>query len=227
VRVVPFQQRKAEGQAYRDVPTAAEAYDHGLTYLSLPPMLDPEVERTARPAWLKPHQATVDKLRAEISPDGRPVVGLAWTSGMRTGSRAKKYPNLEAVAEAVRDLDAHVVSIQYGRTRADIRALKELGVPVLSIDRLDLKNNLEAQAALGAACDKVVGVANASVALAAATGVSCFMFSTHQGWSALGQSYLPWYRDVRLFSQGDDGDWMPAARAMRAALGEELEALRA
>ncbi|MCH8489111.1 MAG: hypothetical protein LAT81_04160 [Oceanicaulis sp.] len=84
---------------------------------------------------------------------------------------------------------------------------------------LDLKDDLDGVAAIGKACDLVLGPMNASTNLAAAVGGNVwFIRPTLISWAMLGQREMLWYPQTRTFAGQFYRDWAGAMTAVTQAL---------
>ncbi|ADZ71185.1 tetratricopeptide repeat protein [Polymorphum gilvum] len=129
-----------------------------------------------------------------------PVVGVAWRSGQLDAWRARWYLNIMQMAPILKTTGIVFVNLQYGALEREIRWVREaLGLDFQSFDDIDLRDDLEAAAALTACVDLVIS-SNTSVAdLAGAVDVPCWRFGPPNGISLLGQQNPPWHRSVTYY----------------------------
>jgi len=176
-----------------------------------------------RRRYLEADAQKVAALRRRLRGDGRRLVGLSWHSIAPKVGAAKSL-ELAALEPLLRRPDLRFVSLQYGDTAAERRAVRErFGVEVAAVDELDLFNDLDSLAALVAACDTVVTISNTTAHLAGALGVDTQLMlprgvARHWYWHE-GRDDSPWYPSLRIHRQLRAGDWRPVLDAVIAALG--------
>ncbi|MGH8622785.1 MAG: hypothetical protein ACRET3_11645 [Burkholderiales bacterium] len=104
------------------------------------------------------------------------------------------------------------MNLQYGNTQSDREELRRRhGLELIHLDDVDLFNDLEALAALCAACDLVITVSNVTAHMAGALGKPVWLLPpASQGkiwyWFS-GRSDSPWYPSMRIFEQAVPGSW--------------------
>lgn len=166
----------------------------------------------------------IAELRRRAPLDGPgPVVGLSWTSGNRTGLRARSYLDLDDLLPLFEIPDVAFVLLDYTDRSAEIAALEARhGHRLHRWDDLDLFDDLETVAALTAAMDLVIS-ANTSVAdMSGALGVPTWRFGPVTGVTLLGAENPPWYPDTRYFRLAPEAP----AREVVPRLAAELAAWR-
>jgi tetratricopeptide (TPR) repeat protein len=143
----------------------------------------------------------------EQTGDG-PYIGVCWRSGKTAGYRALQYAPLEAWAAFIARLPGTVVSVQYDAREDEIEALSQMsGKPIVMIDDLDQKSELDRTAALLASLDTVVSAPTAVSWLAAGTGVDTYKVLYDTSWTAFGQAYEPFGPACELVMPETRGDW--------------------
>ncbi len=176
-----------------------------------------------RPAFLAPDPQRVAHWRGLLQREGGgPRLAITWRSGLLTGERRRLYAPLERWGPVLATPGAVLVNLQYGACEDELRAAEAaLGVSVWRPPGLDLRDDLEGLAALGCACDRVLGCANATTNLTAACGAPTWIVAT-PGWPQLGAAAYPWYPAARAFTaRGFDG-WAAPLEAMAQALRRDL-----
>jgi tetratricopeptide (TPR) repeat protein/ADP-heptose:LPS heptosyltransferase len=150
------------------------------------------------------------------------VVGLSWISANREIGPDKSIA-LADWAKVLGMPGVRFVDLQYGDTAREREALeKGHGLKILHLDELDLFNDLEALAALCAACDLVVTVSNVTAHMAGALGRPVWLLAPGaQGriwyWFCE-RSDSPWYPSMRIFTQPAPGRWQETLEAVAREL---------
>ncbi len=147
----------------------------------------------------------------------RPWIGVTWRAGTPSEVRAHalhKAVPLDALMRALAPLGGTVVALQRLPAAGEIEAASgALGRPVLDLSHVN--DDLEDALAVVSLLDRLVGVSNTNVHLAAAAGGSgdvLVPFPPEWRWSAAGPS--PWFPRFRVHRQGRDGDWSAALAAI-------------
>jgi hypothetical protein len=146
-------------------------------------------------------------------------VGVSWKSARTSGHRAKLYPPLGAWRPVFTTPGVTFVTLQYGEVAEDLVEARRLGAELWSPPGLNLTQDLDDAAALSAALDLAIGVANASTGLAAAAATPTWFILPRAAWPTLGQTRHPWFADTRLFQASGFDGWPQAFAAAAAALG--------
>jgi tetratricopeptide (TPR) repeat protein len=171
--------------------------------------------------------ARTAELRQRLKCDQRIVIGLSWKSqnAMLGKSKSARLRDFEPV---LRNPRCRFVNLQYGDTRAERDAVaREFGVDVEQVDGIDVTNDIDALAALIAACDLVVNVSNTSAHLAGALGKPVWIL-VPRGNARLwywfkDRADSPWYPTARLFRQQAIGDWGSVVAEVTGALENAVE----
>jgi len=163
----------------------------------------------ANRAYLKPDPSRVrfwqDRLAA-LGPG--PYVGACWRSMVMTAHRKKFFSALEMWRPMLETTSAKFINVQYGDCKAELAFMREnFGIVIHNFDDLDLKMNLDDNAALCAALDLVVSAPTAAAALAAATGTETWFLTAGRVWPQLGTDHYPWYQNTRVLTPEKFGDW--------------------
>jgi tetratricopeptide (TPR) repeat protein len=177
---------------------------------SLPKILRGSLDAFARPnAYLKPDGLQMAQWGGALASVGPgPFIGVCWRSGKSGGHRSLQYAPREAWAAFIGELPGVVVNVQYDAGDDEVEALGALaGRPILTIDGLDQKNDLDRTAALLASLDAVVTAPTAVSWLAAGVGVDTYKVLYDTSWTALGQNYEPFGPACELMMPDVRGDW--------------------
>ncbi len=147
-------------------------------------------------------------------------VGLCWRSGLLSGDRRKYYPTLEACAAVLRLPGVRFVNLQYDRCDDELEAAREsLGVEVIQLPGVDLKNDLDEVAAIIAALDAVVSATTSVAELAGALGLPVYRFDAAIPWTSFDTATVPWHPTVRAYSKvSTEEPWEPTMDRIAADL---------
>lgn len=175
--------------------------------------------------WLRPDSVRVDALRRRLGAAG-PVIGISWRSA-KTGIGIHKSAGLEQWDAVFAHPGATFVSLQYGDVTADIAAVRDRGVSVVSAAELgiDVFDDLDGLAALVAAMDMIVSTSNSTVHFAGALGVTTHLLVPNwRGklwyWGNAGET-CPWYPSLRLYRQTLSGQWRDVLAGVAAVMGPQ------
>ncbi len=176
------------------------------------PLLRPSVDAfPAEPRRLVVDAAQKERWSARLKEVGPgPYVGICWRSGMRSVKRNFHYASIGTWADALKDIDATFVSLQYDDCRAELVAARERGFHIVDFSsEIDLKNDIDNNAALCASLDLVASANTAAGALSAAVGTPTIWVSALKIWTMLGKAdSIPFYGTKNTVLHPDRlGDW--------------------
>jgi Tfp pilus assembly protein PilF len=215
--------KKLEGLFRRSFPGAkvygtrfseSRDWDHLIDY-SIPSDCLPSMFRlrnedfTGRP-FLTADPERRTQWRALFNGFKKPVIGIAWTGGLKiTGARKRSLP-LNAFLPILKAVDATWVSLEYKDRRDEIEELElEYGIKVLDYPRATKTLDYDDNAGLVAELDLVISVTTAVVHLSGGLGKECWCIAPNKPrffYGVKGDD-LPWYRSVSMFRQTKDGTW--------------------
>ena len=161
--------------------------------------------------YLKPSPDSQARWAERLGPGTGLRIGLSWRGGTAlTRAHARSMP-LERLASLLDLPGCEFVSLQYGDVRAEVEAVNA-GRPrqVRAFEPAEVDDYADL-AGLMANLDLVVSVQTSALHLAGALGVPAIgLIPRVAEWryGAQGDT-MPWYGSVRLFRQGEDGDWGP------------------
>ncbi len=180
----------------------------------------------AEPGFLPADPDRVAEMRAQLDALGPGLkAGIIWKSLLMTPNRAKFFSPFQQWAPVLRTPGVHFVNLQYGDVDEELaQADREYGVTIHQIDGLDVKNDLEGVAALGAALDLSMGPMTASTNLAAAAGGEYWVLGYQNQFTFHATDRMPWYPTARIFCPPAWGKWDPAMKKLAIALAERAEA---
>lgn len=172
-----------------------------------------------RRAYLPPDPERVAGFHAALEALGPGMkVGLCWKSKLMSATRRKYFSAFEAWRPVLQTPGVTFVSMQYGDIGEEVDwARRALGVDIHALD-VDLMDDLDGVAALGAALDLTIGPMNASTNLAAAAGGAIWIVALKSHWPLFGLDRLAFYPRSRAFSPRQAGDWDGAMAEVAEAL---------
>jgi len=180
-----------------------------------------------RRSYLIADQARAAAYRTQLNvAPGEKLVGISWLSKNVTFGKSKSTV-LADWAEVLRTPGVRFVDLQYDdatKERAKERAAlqSELGLNLLHIDGLDLRDDLDGLAALTAACDLVITVSNSTAHIAGALGIPVWvLIPAGMGkfwyWGLSGDS-TPWYPSATVIRQRTQEDWQTSFHTVAGKL---------
>lgn len=176
-------------------------------------------------AVLRPHRSSfshtaesflvADPVRAEhwqqrLSQLGTGLkIGLAWRSVDLAGGRGIHYPPLAELKPLLQVHGVEFINLQYCAAAEECAEIESmLGRPFYNFREVDHFDDLDASAALMAACDVVVAPCTATAALAAAVGVPVLeMAAVAVDGFQLGQQQSPWVPMLTRFGKHPEAPW--------------------
>lgn len=173
-------------------------------------------------AFLQPDPAEIEDWKARLADlsDGLKV-GLCWRSGMVTSGRGKGFAPLELWRPVFENTDATFINLQYGDVTEEVEEIQtRFGRTLHQMEGLDIRNNLDSNAALCSALDLVISAPTAAAALAASVGTKTWYVIRRKGWPTLGEQDFPFYPDTRIFEQQETGQWETVFQQIQPELGK-------
>jgi len=148
-----------------------------------------------------------------------PFVGVCWRSLVMTSARSKYFSPLENWAPVFENREATFINLQYGDVADDVADIaKRFGVTVHQPPELDLKDDLDGNAALCSVLDLVISAPTAASAIAGGVGTEVWLLTGGHVWPRLGAEHYPWYHRNRVFEPETYHDWPN----LMAQVGESL-----
>lgn len=161
--------------------------------------------------YLKADPERVAYWRKRFCQEGgkKPIIGVAWQGGAKETRVEQRSINAKMLDFCKRGT---AVSLQYGN-----HAEKEARQNGYLFFPESIGANLDEQAAMVAACDAIVTVAQTLVHLGGALGVPTHVLTPlYSSWRYGQGDRMVWYNSVRLHRQKVEGDWgRPLAEAKR------------
>lgn len=131
--------------------------------------------------------------RIDAISDGRTSVGICWRSGLLNVERNNNYTSISDWGTIFENKNLAFINLQYGDCEAEIvNAEQHFGIKIHRWPDIDLKNDLEAVAALIDNLDCVVSAGTAVAVFAEAMDKPVKVFVPGRGWTFLGQDHFPW-----------------------------------
>lgn len=149
--------------------------------------------------------------RALFDKINKPVIGIAWTGGVRhTGAKFREV-SLEELLPIFKSIDAHWVCLQYRDAQDEIDQFKSMhkDIDLVQYRFATLTDDYDDTAALVSECDLVVSMQTAVVHLCGGLGKECLTLLPKRSQWRYGESgdRCCWYKSVKLFRQKEWGEW--------------------
>ncbi len=163
---------------------------------SLPQLLRPTLASFEnKTTYLTPTSEPLNAMKAFVaSLPGSCRVGFAWRSGNMASHRQHHYGTLLDWKPLFAQSNVSVVNLQYGVTEQEREDLTNmLEGPLHEPEAIDLKDDMEAIAALTAAVDIVISPRTAVAVMAGALGKPTFTYGPASDPMCLGTSQMPWF----------------------------------
>jgi tetratricopeptide (TPR) repeat protein len=206
---------------------------------SLADLADYQVPAGSLPRWLRRSAGDFPRAERFLMADERkttkwreryrelgplPTIGIAWRAGTTVKTRRHRSAAIAEWEPLLATRHAQFVSLQYGATTEELTGFRMGHANVHSWPDADPLWDLDEFAAQVAALDLVISVGNATVHMAGALGVPCWvLLPRYWGWRwGVDRSDSVWYRSLHLFRQRTAGEWRPlfaeVAHRLEAAL---------
>lgn len=179
--------------------------------------------------YLKVEKERSNTLRAKYSNNNleRPIIGISWRSDNEVAGRHKST-QLAEWNDLISAIDADFVSLQYGETEKERKALEGLGGRHLISDPdINPMTDMDAFAHQVAAMDLVISTSNTTVHVAGALGHEVWTLvpeGTGRPWYwFLDRNDCLWYPSMRLYRQPQAGDWVTPLSAAQLDLAQWMQ----
>lgn len=137
-----------------------------------------------------------------------PKVGICWRSLMMTAKRSKYFSPMDYWAPVFKNENVQFINLQYGECADDIKYVQDrFGVTIHDFEELDLKDDLDDNAALCSALDLVLSAPTAAGALAGATGAPVWLLTIGDVWPTLGSDRFPFFPNNHVLRPDEYADW--------------------
>ncbi len=172
-------------------------------------------------SYLVPREDLVEVWRERYRQLGAgPKIGISWRGGAKFNTINKRSIPLIRWLSLL-DCGAHFINLQYGDSSEELSQLEqETAVCIHDWDDADPLHDLDNFAAQIAALDLVISIDNSTVHMAGALGKETWvLLPAVPDWRWFtDRDDTPWYQSLRLFRQGDVGDWEEVLVNIREAL---------
>ena len=205
---------------------SAHDYETQIALGSLPKHFRHELKDFSKVSagWLKADPARVKTIREKLSID-KPdkIIGISWFTKSGGSRSTKRNIPLDILAEYLKRVPGKYVSLQYGDTFEEIAKLRsDSCFEVVTLDEIDLFNDIDGLAALISACDTVISIDNLTVHLAGALGVETKVLLpeiAEERWGASGSDSY-WYDHLTLYRKDKSDSW---AKQLECLINEILD----
>jgi len=154
------------------------------------------------------------------------TVGILWKSLKMDAARSKHFAPFEMWKPVLKTPGVVFINLQYGEVTEELaEAEARFGVKIHQPQDIDLKDDLDGVAAIGKACDLVMGPMNATTNLTAAVGgLVWFIRPINVAWTMLGEPEMLWYPGSRTFAGERYRDWAGGMKRMAREFSAFVEA---
>ena len=114
---------------------------------------------------------------SKIRENKKLTIGLSWRSGLMAKGRVQHYSSLDQWTRLLQSEKVRVICTQYSDIDEDIKSLEPDVRKRLYVPDVDMKNDIEALAAILSNCDLVVGPSSATTMLAGSLGRRTTIFA--------------------------------------------------
>ena len=148
---------------------------------------------------------------SKIRENKKLTIGLSWRSGLMAKGRVQHYSSLDQWTRLLQSEKVRVICTQYSDIDEDIKSLEPDVRKRLYVPDVDMKNDIEALAAILSNCDLVVGPSSATTMLAGSLGRRTTIFAHRHNYFVSGHVTLgkrgrhPWLEngEVHIFDQSN------------------------
>ena len=224
--IVPHRTGKQGGHIYRaaELPEGHPEPTLWAPMASLFQRFRPSLDAfPSQAGFLKPDPERVAHWRDQLAALGDGLkIGFVWKSLRMDRARKRYFATFELWRKVLETPGAIFVNLQYGDVAEELEAARSLGLEIWNPPGIDLKDDLDDVAALGAALDLLIGQPNTSVSLGAATGTEWWALCTPDNWARFGAPGYPIFPQARVFTVRDFIAWDELMDDVRNALDQRL-----
>lgn len=188
-----------------------QAVDFSIASMQAGAIFRPSKESFPGTPYLKADPDRVLMWKALWATKKKPVIGIAWTGGIKETASMYRRWNHEQMAEIMRSVDAHWVCLQYKDAADELAEFKQVypDIDIAQYKGATLSQDYDDTAGLVASLHAVVAMQSTAVHIAGALGVPCaagIPKTSQWRYGSEGDS-MPWYSCVKLFRQPKLGQW--------------------
>jgi len=155
----------------------------------------------------------------------KPIVGLAWKSGLTGGVRRLRYSTVEDLAPlaALKD-KVHFVNLMYTDVTEELAEIKaQHGIDVFQFKDVDLKQDIEANVAIMDHCDLVLSACTAPGMFSLSSGRPTILFEQDAVWWGFGNDErVPFAKDTEFVCGFGKLDFLQIMERVAARTAERL-----
>lgn len=192
-------------------PEEDQQIDYSIAAMQLGAIFRPTTDRFPGKPYLVADPNRVTMWKALWATKKKPILGIAWTGGVKETASKHRVWSHEHMAEIMRSVDAHWVCLQYKDATAELEKFTA-AYPDIDIEQYPyatLTRDYDDMCGIVASLDGVVAMQSTAVHTAGALGIPCAagIPATSQWRYGSGGETLPWYLAVKLFRQCQFGKW--------------------
>ena len=228
IRLLPILSRSFPDIMFIDksTPFDGSLYDAQIPIASLPVVMNvnPDIVDRRVP-YLLDNEALTKSLENSLHPKKSLKCGVAWKSNNQKLSKNKSI--LLSDLNSIFQIDGYeFINLQYGDTQEEIKELEiNHGAKLITIDGIDLFNNIDGLLSIIKTCDFIVTTSNVTAHLAGALGKATLLlvpYSAGRIWYWHEEAISSWYPSISLYSQGQNFEWSGAIKDIASRLNNEI-----
>ena len=177
--------------------------------------------------WLKADQARAANYRNSLlSKPSSKLIGLSWFTRTKKVNSHFRNIDVQQLLDHLIGLPLDFVSLQYALSKEELIEINNnIPIDILSVDELDLFNDIDGLASLISACDIVISIDNINAHLSGALGVDTRVMLpkvADERWG-LSSKRSYWYDSVKLYRQEKWEDWSVPLLGLKKDIIELLQ----
>jgi tetratricopeptide (TPR) repeat protein len=202
-------------------------FDYQIPLGNLPIIfsVDPSNSNTPWEPYITDNSETTKSLKNSQQFQNKFTCGIAWKSANKKLG-ADKSISLSAFKEILETPNCQFINLQYGEVNEDIKlAESTCKTRILSVDDIDLFENIDGLLSIIKACDMIITTSNVTAHLAGALGKKTLLLAPNsQGkiWYWHDEPQNSWYPSIQQFFQSEDFDWSEAISNVAKELKKEI-----
>ena len=157
--------------------------------------------------------------------ENKPLVGVSWRSVKLIKERNDWYCTAQELASALKDIDAHIICLQYDVQEEELAAFSSCGISLIQPCDINLKDDQLKLAQLMSGLDAVVSVSTALTELAGAVGVPTYTLAVSDiRWYMSEEHIHGFYPNTKVFYKEKFSIWNKALEGLSKVLTSDLAA---